>query len=95
MIVLIWINTRPCRHFIYNYYKPYRFKKNWLTHGYANEDKVKRDLEQKRLPEKSAKAIQGIHMRHESLADEPSALDMELLKKLYKGNVKPEFFARC
>lgn len=56
---------------------------------------MKLDLEQKRLPEKSAKAIQGIHMRHESLADEPSILDMELLKKLYKGNVKPEFFARC
>ena len=72
----------------------HRFKKDWLTHGYASEDKVKRDLEQKRLSEKLAKAILGVHKRHGTLADEPSDLDMELLIKLYQGKVKPKFFAR-
>ena len=33
----------------------------------------------------SAKALLGVHKRHESLADEPSALDMKLLIKLYRG----------
>ena len=72
----------------------YRFKKDWLTHGYASEDKVQRDLEQNRLSEKSAIAIRGVHKRHQTLADEPSALDIELLKKLYQGNVMPKFYAR-
>ena len=85
------MDQHKARHF---YTILYRFKKDWLTHGYASEDKVKRDLKQKKLKEKAAKAILGVHMRHKSLADEPSALDMELLIKLYQGNVMPKYFAR-
>ena len=72
----------------------YRFKKDWLTHGYASEDKVKQDLEQNKSSEKSAKAIRGVHKRHETLADEPSTLDVDLLKKLYQGNVLDANFAK-
>ena len=85
------MDQHKARHF---YIILHRFKKDWLTHGYASEDKVKQDLEEGILLEKSAKAIWGVHKRHWSLADEPSALDMELLIKLYKGKVKPKFFAR-
>ena len=87
------MNTRLNWHFYA--YILYRFKKDWLTHGYTSEDKVQRDLEQNKLSGKSARAIRGVHKRHETLADEPSALDIELLKKLYQGNLMPKFFARC
>jgi hypothetical protein len=51
----------------------------------VTKDKVQRDLDLKILSEESAKAILGVHKRHESLADEPSALDMKLLIGLYRG----------
>ena len=68
-----------------NYLYSYRFRKEWLTSGYSNKDTVLRDLRQKKLSENSAKALLGVHRRHESLADEPSELDMELLITIYKG----------
>ena len=45
------------------------------------------DFKQKKLSEEAHDALLGVHKRHDSLADEPSALDIEWLIKLYEGSV--------
>ena len=64
-----------------------RFKVEWLTHGYSDEQKVKSDRKLGILSEKVAKALLGVHKRHQVLAKGPSTDDIELLKKVYGGKL--------
>ena len=61
----------------------FRFKVNWLTHGYSDKKKVERDRDSRILGENVAKALLGVHKRRNVLADKPSKLDIQLLKKAY------------
>ena len=45
------------------------------------------DRDNKKLNDKEAAALLGIHKRHEKLADEPSELDIKLLKQIYGGEL--------
>ena len=60
----------------------FRFSKDWLKDPYSDENKVETDPN---LSAKEKAALLGVHKRHHNVADEPSEMDIQLLKKLY-GN---------
>ena len=65
-----------------------RFKKDWLHKPYDKMDHVKRCESNGSLPANEVKALLGVHKRHHKLADEPSALDIQLMKEVYGGGGK-------
>lgn len=60
--------------------------KEWLTHGYSDLNRVEQDRDSGNLSKKVAEALCGIHLRSSlPLADKPSPMDIQLLKKLYSS----------
>ena len=46
---------------------------------------IDRDVKNKKLTAAQAKALLGVHRRHGKVANEPSSLDLNLLKEIYGG----------
>ena len=61
-----------------------RFKKEWLTNGYDNEQKLEDAYQSKVLTKEEGIALLGVHVRDRKEPSKPSAKDLEFLNEMYQ-----------
>ena len=61
----------------------YRFKKEWLTNGYSDKQKIEEDYGCEVLTKEERDALMAVHDRDRKEATAPSVQDLEFLNKKY------------
>ena len=61
----------------------YRFKKEWLTNGYSDKQKIEEDYSREVLTKEERDALMAVHDRGRKEATAPSAQDIEFLNEKY------------